>query len=329
MTEKEFNKLKPGDKVKLVSVDKMCECPAYIDSLNEWAGRIVTIHKIIDHYRAFEIDEDGLSPMKWLFSAEMIERKVGVANGSIGIYARGNKTIAKRDNGKVGIAKCDPKDEFDEAKGAIIAVARAYGWQYASDDTDSLTLTKLGERIKKSAQSVKKRYELLPWDEAKKAVAGTEHDHLVSIYGISKVTWENIRRENEATASDQYNDEEKERYKKSGLVGIDAVGFSWLIPECCIVHKYGDEPSDAAIDKLAEGVFGKPLKETAKDRVERELKELSDRRNSLSRALQGASKKLPESMKVEDEAFNLLEMQLRVMEMYEAILARRLAIWKD
>ena len=125
-------------------------------------------------------------------------------------------------------------DKYDEAKGAIIAVARLYGYDVVSDKTGKVTLAS----------------------------------------------------------------EERRRF-------------------------------DAAIDKPAEGIFGKPLKETAKDRVKRELKELSERRNSLSRALQGASKKLPESMKVEDEAFNLLEMQLRVMEMYEAILARRLTIWKD
>lgn len=223
MTEEEFKKLKPGDKVKLVSVDKMRECRLYVTGLNKWAGQIVTISKIIDkdNYKAFEkafeIDEDVVPPLKWRFSHDMIERKVGVKNGFVDIYVRRNKTIAKRDNGKVGIAKCDPRDKFDEAKGAIIAVAKAYGWQYASDDTDNLTLTRHAE----------------------------------------------------------------------------------------------------------------PRKETAKDRVKRELKELSERRNSLSRVLQGASKKLPESMKVESEAFNLLEMRLRVMEMYEAILARRLAIWKD
>lgn len=327
MTEKEFEKLKPGDKVRIVS--ERMDGMNMSGEMDKWLGKVMTVRERWNK-DSIRMEEDKYEYVGgWFWKRNMISRKVSLRNTLIDVTARGNKTIAKCDNGKVGIAKCDPRDKFDEAKGVIMAVARAYGWQYASDDTDNLTLTKLGERIKKSAQSVKKRYELLPWDEAKKAVAGTEYDHLVSIYGISKVAWENIRRENEATASDQYNYEEKESHKKNKLVEIDAVGYSWLIPECCIVHKYGDEPSDVAIDKLAAGIFGKPLKETAKDRVERELKELSERRNSLSRALQGASKKLPESMKVEGEAFNLLEMQLRVMEMYEAILARRLAIWKD
>lgn len=318
MTEEEFKKLKPGDKVRIVK--KRVAGMNMAGEMDKWLGTVMTVRKVLVGDVQMEEDKGERKDRGWFWNRQMIEYKVRREDSRIDLLVRDNKTIAKRDNGKVGIAKCDPRDEFDEAKGAIIAVAKAYGWQYASDDTDNLTLTKLGERIKKSAQSVKKRYELLPWDEAKKAVAGTEYDHLVSIYGISKVAWENIRRENEATASDQYNYEEKESHKKNKLVEIDAVGYSWLIPECCIVHKYGDEPSDVAIDKLAEGIFGKPLKETAKDRVKRELKELSERRNSLSRALQGA---------IEDEAFNLLEMQLRVMEMYEAILARRLAIWKD
>lgn len=324
MTEKEFKKLKPGDKVKLVSVDKMCECPAYIDSLNEWAGRIVTIHKIIDNYGAFEIDEDRLPPWKWIFSADMIERKVGVENGSIDIYVQGNKTIAKRDIGKVGIAKCDPRDKFDEAKGVIIAVARAYGWQHMDDNTGSLTLVNPKECVKKSAQSVKKRYRLLPWEEAVKEAEANGFYTGVSntIYEINQTLWKQLEG-NDLERGDEDDDEIIQLKTNVGSF-IGSLYFP-----CCCIKEVDDEPSDAAIDKLAEGVFGKPLKETAKDRVERELKELSDRRNSLSRALQGASKKLPESMKVEDEAFNLLEMQLRVMEMYEAILARRLAIWKD
>lgn len=40
---------------------------------------------------------------------------------------RGNKTIVKLSNGKVGIARCHPDDEFDIYEGLRIATARAYG----------------------------------------------------------------------------------------------------------------------------------------------------------------------------------------------------------
>lgn len=215
MTEEEFKKLKPGDKVRIVK--KRVAGMNMDGEMDKWLGTVMTVRKMLVGGVQMEEDKGERKDRGWFWNRQMIEYKVRREDSRIDLLVRDNKTIAKRDNGKVGIAKCDPRDKFDEAKGVIIAVARAYGWQYADDDTDNLTLTRHAE----------------------------------------------------------------------------------------------------------------PRKETAKDRVKRELKELSERRNSLSRVLQGASKKLPESMKVEDETFNLLEMRLRIMEMYEAILARRLAIWKD
>lgn len=40
---------------------------------------------------------------------------------------RGNKTIVKLSNGKVGKARCHPDDEFDIYEGLRIATARAFG----------------------------------------------------------------------------------------------------------------------------------------------------------------------------------------------------------
>lgn len=231
MTEKEFKKLKPGDKVKIVSERVVgMNVMGYMD---KWLGKVMTVKERSVGGDIHMIEDQNEYLDGWYWDENMIECKMPEVGKMIRILTRGGKTIAKYGK-KAGIARCSTVDKYDEAKGAIIAVARLYGYDVVSDKTGKVTLAS----------------------------------------------------------------EERRR-------------------------------SDEALDKLAAGIFGKPLKETAKDRVKRELKELSERRNSLSRALQGASKKLPESMKVEGEAFNLLEMQLRVMEMYEAILARRLAIWKD
>lgn len=231
MTQEEFEELKPGDKVKIVSERVFgMNCMGLMD---KWLGKAMTAKERSVGGNIHMIEDQNECQGGWHWNKNMIECKMPEAGKMIRILTRGDKTIAKYGK-KAGIARCSAVDKYDEAKGAIIAVARLYGYDVVSDKTGKVTLAS------------------------------------------------------------------KER-------------------RC----------SDTTIDKLAEGVFGKPLKETAKDRVKRELKELSERRNSLSRALQGASKKLPENMKVEDEAFNLLEMQLRVMEMYEAILARRLTIWKD
>lgn len=40
---------------------------------------------------------------------------------------RGNKTIVRLSNGKVGIAQCSPEDTFDVYEGLRVATARAYG----------------------------------------------------------------------------------------------------------------------------------------------------------------------------------------------------------
>lgn len=169
-----------------------------------------------------------------------------------------------------------------------------------------------------------KGVELLPWDEAKKAVAGTKFDCGNTIYGISKTTWETIRRENEAITNDR-DEEEKEFLRKNGLIGIYSIGFSWAIPECCIVHKGNDASSDVVRVKLAEGVFDKLLKETAKERVQKELAELEEKIEKLSHVLAP----LADKISAEDEAYSLLNLQLGVMRTYANILLRRLAIWKD
>ena len=70
---------------------------------------------------------------------------------------------------------------------------------------------------------------------------------------------------------------------------------------------------------------GEPLKETAKDRVEKELAELEEKIEKLSHALAP----LADKISAEDEAYSLLNLQLEVMRTYANILLRRLAIWKD
>ena len=77
----------------------------------------------------------------------------------------------------------------------------------------------------------------------------------------------------------------------------------------------------SAIDKPAEGIFGKPLKETAKDRVKKELAELEEKIEKLSHALAPLADKIG----TETEEYNLL-IRIRI---YAEKLKRRLAIWKD
>lgn len=118
-------KFKVGDIVEATSEGiYMIACRS-----NEWVGQVTGVEKgwftaktirslmaaqyegvIIPYldYRYFKKIEDGAATIK----THLI---------------RGNKTIIKLSNGKVGIAECNPEDKFDEAVGAAIAILRAYG----------------------------------------------------------------------------------------------------------------------------------------------------------------------------------------------------------
>lgn len=257
MTRKEFRELKSGDKVRLAPIEKMRNSEWYVDSLADWAERVVTIDAINFFDEAITVVEDDSPPNpKWVFSMGMIDYKV-------------------------------------------------------TEDAETQV-----ER--------KPAYELLPWDEAKKVVAGTKFDWDDTIHGITEFTWKIIRRENEVI-TDDCCEEEKKALRKDGLIEIHSTGFSWIIPECCIVRKGNDTPSDVATDKLAEGVFDEPLEETAKERVQKELAELEERTEKLSHAFAPLADKLG----TETEAYSLLNLQLGVMRTYADILRRRLAIWED
>lgn len=59
---------------------------------------------------------------------------------------RGNKTIIKLSDGKVGIAKCNPEDEFSVIVGATVALARAFGkTANVVDGLDDLVAFKKGK----------------------------------------------------------------------------------------------------------------------------------------------------------------------------------------
>ena len=227
MTQEEFEELKPGDKVKIVSERVFgMNCMGLMD---KWLGKVMTVKERSVGGDIHMIEDQDECQGGWYWNENMIECKMPEAGKMIRILTRGDKTIAKYGK-KAGIARCSAVDKYDEAKGAIIAVARLYGYDVVSDKTGKVTLAS------------------------------------------------------------------KER-------------------RC----------SDTAIDRLAEGVFGKPLKETAKDRVQKELAELEARIEKLSHAFAPLADKIG----TETEAYSLLNLQLGVMRTYANILRRRLAIWKD
>jgi hypothetical protein len=121
---KEF-KFKVGDIVKAVNNDKY----GWTNKRNKWVGRVTRVDESSFCAKTLEM-ENG----RWIgyvftgLAYEYFEKDDRMLHPVIEKHLiKGNKTIIKLSNGKVGISKCNPEDKFDEAIGAAIATLRAYG----------------------------------------------------------------------------------------------------------------------------------------------------------------------------------------------------------
>lgn len=130
MDIKEFKKLKVGDKVKIVD-EKTGEYWSVGGEMYRWLGKTVTIRAIVEPGVA-RVHENG-----WYWHPHMIDCKVDEP-ATIGMHIiRGNKTVVRLSNGKVGVARCNPQDTFDIYEGLRIATARAYGKEPFADREDA------------------------------------------------------------------------------------------------------------------------------------------------------------------------------------------------
>lgn len=145
MDKKEFKKLKVGDKVKIVD-KKTGEYWSRGGEMDRWLGKTMTIRAIVEPGIARML-EDG-----WYWHPHMIDRKV-VEPATIEMHIiRGNKTVVRLSNGKVGIAKCNPQDTFDVYEGLRIATARAYGKEPFADREDAAESVQV-RRVKRLAEA--------------------------------------------------------------------------------------------------------------------------------------------------------------------------------
>lgn len=122
MDIKEFKKLRVGDKVKIV--DK--PVGSYwnlVGGMDKWLGKTMTMLHIIGGV-CVKMKED---PEGWCWYPHMIDCKVDEPATIEMHIIRGNKTVVRLSNGKVGVARCNPQDSFDVYEGLRIATARAYG----------------------------------------------------------------------------------------------------------------------------------------------------------------------------------------------------------
>lgn len=135
MDRKEFEKLKVGDKVKIADVKTGAGWNCY-GKMDRWLGKIMTVRDI-DPYGVVRMREDADENYGgWYWSSSMIDCKVDEPATIEMHIVRGNKTVVRLSNGKVGIAKCNPQDTFDVYEGLRIAAARAYGKEPFADRKD-------------------------------------------------------------------------------------------------------------------------------------------------------------------------------------------------
>lgn len=151
MNIEEFKKLKVGDKVKIVD-KKTGDYWSPGGEMYRWLGKIMTIRAIdIEETRTVRMREDG-----WHWHPHMIDCKVDEPATIDMHIIRGNKTVVRLSNGKVGVAKCDPKDTFDVYEGLRIAAARAYGKEPFADceDTAECATVRRVERLAEAGEYI-------------------------------------------------------------------------------------------------------------------------------------------------------------------------------
>ena len=136
MDIKEFKKLEVGDKVRIVD-EKTGKNWSVLGRMDRWLGKIMTIRDIAGPEIVRMREDANEFNGGWYWFPHMIDRKVEEP-ATIGLHIiRGNKTIVRLSNGKVGIARCNPQDSFDVYEGLRIATARAYGKEPFADREDT------------------------------------------------------------------------------------------------------------------------------------------------------------------------------------------------
>lgn len=151
MDIKEFEKLKVGDKVKIVD-EKTGAGWNRCGKMDKWLGKIMTI-RYIGHYGYVRMREDAdENDGGWYWSSSMIDCKVDEPATIEMHIIRGNKTIVRLSDGKVGVARCNPQDSFDVFEGLRIAAARAYGKEPFADREDTAESVE-ARRVKRCAEA--------------------------------------------------------------------------------------------------------------------------------------------------------------------------------
>lgn len=180
MNKQEFEKLKPGDKVRIVSKKNGGSWNS-AGLMDKWLGKVMTVcARYGSHVKMVEDKDEGPFFTGWHWNPEMIKCKI---IERIEIMFDGNKTIARRNN-REGIARCLPTDTYDPGIGAHIALERLL---HGKDAAVSRFLPKETKEASEKDRDADKlpfeigdRVRLKPYDEVSNHIS------------IDAVTWQTL-----------------------------------------------------------------------------------------------------------------------------------------
>ncbi len=148
-------KYKVGDKVRVredLHVHKTYGRSNFVDGMDKYRGKTVTIFASWEDLKGYAIEEDGHA---WIWADEMLEP----APREIRIIIDG-RTITAIEGEHKGVARCSPEDCFDLEYGVRLAVVRleeSKKWPQVRDDCFKVTFCgSLGKfmAFKESVESI-------------------------------------------------------------------------------------------------------------------------------------------------------------------------------
>lgn len=272
MDKKEFAALKEGDKVTVRQWDDMkkeygadiwgfsIRTPTYsfISAMKDTCGKTYKIKNRASSDVVL-LSVNGT----YYFTAEMLESNKAKEEAPPVIVEhliRGNKTIVKLSNGKVGVARCNPEDAFDVFEGLRQAAARAYGKTLPLTFAESMA--NFAKACKKAAKEAKKKMEA----EAK-AQKPVFVPHLKNIYGINSFG-------GVIGAETKYKDEVGRPLKIGDTVEL-YIGGDFYGEEAVVENLRNGEPIIFGISGTCDGKTGK-IKDGWKIIKKRSFEEVKD-----------------------------------------------------
>ena len=170
-----MSKFKVGDIIKANEKSNSAYC--YTNQERNWTGKILSIENGLIYVETITPEEDKGEKYHLLEKYFDLEKCFDIEeDGQIITHiVNENSVIVKLDDGRKGVAKCNPSDKFNLAFGTALAVARAYG----DKETEAKLLAEPSEPVKEEPKfKVGELVRIRQWDDMAKEF-GTADDDVI------------------------------------------------------------------------------------------------------------------------------------------------------